>query len=139
MKVYQDETWLREKYWDKYMTTDEMGKEAGVTDVTIRDWMERRGIERRDRSQCQIYHRAKPPTMNIDEYGYERFTIHNSGDVKNMRVHQLVAISEGANPYDLFGGGYDVHHKNEIPWDNRPENLEVIEHSEHRRLHALKE
>jgi hypothetical protein len=29
----------------------------------------------------------------------------------------------------------DVHHKNHIPWDNRPENLEIIGHAEHTARH----
>jgi len=32
--------------------------------------------------------------------------------------------------------GKDVHHRNGIKWDNRPSNLEPIDHSEHAKLHA---
>ena len=32
--------------------------------------------------------------------------------------------------------GKDVHHENELKWDNRPSNLEVVEHGEHSRMHA---
>lgn len=32
--------------------------------------------------------------------------------------------------------GKDVHHRNGIKWDNRPSNLEPIDHGEHSRLHA---
>lgn len=53
-------------------------------------------------------------------------------------VHQLIAIAEGAAPAELFGGGSVVHHRNSIPWDNRPENLEVFDdQGEHMREHGL--
>ena len=32
--------------------------------------------------------------------------------------------------------GKDVHHRNGIKWDNRPSNLEPIDHGEHAKLHA---
>lgn len=31
--------------------------------------------------------------------------------------------------------GKVVHHKNEIPWDNRPDNLELLSPSEHAMVH----
>ena len=33
---------------------------------------------------------------------------------------------------------YEVHHKNEIKTDNRPENLMILTHSEHKKLHNAK-
>lgn len=48
-----------------------------------------------------------------------------------MRLHQLV--------WREFNGeipkGYDIHHINFNPSDNRPENLVLLSHSEHRKLH----
>lgn len=31
--------------------------------------------------------------------------------------------------------GYEVHHKNKHPWDNRAENLIYLTHQEHREIH----
>jgi len=47
----------------------------------------------------------------------------------------LVAIANGEDPAEIFSSEWNVHHKNDIPWDNRPDNLEVMKHGEHRSLH----
>jgi hypothetical protein len=50
-------------------------------------------------------------------------------------VHRLLAIAEyGTDPV----AGNHVHHKNGIKWDNRPTNIEPVNHSEHARKHANK-
>jgi len=67
--------------------------------------------------------------------GYEYWEHRHSGENVRVYVHQLLAIAEGADPSDLFGGGYDVHHRNSVPWDNRPSNLSVLPHAEHARRH----
>lgn len=66
--------------------------------------------------------------------GYEE--IINGDDV--CKIHQLVAIAEGHDPYKVFSRSHHVHHINEIEWDNRPENLQLLSRSEHLRMHKMK-
>jgi len=60
--------------------------------------------------------------------GYEAWRSWNKDGEELMYVHRLLAISE-------FGveevAGNHVHHKNKIPWDNRPENIEVKNEKQH--------
>jgi len=69
-----------------------------------------------------------------DHHGYERWRAWNaeSGNHDRLYVHRLLAVAE-------FGfetvNGMHVHHRNSLPWDNRPENLELLTNSEHRSLH----
>ena len=59
-------------------------------------------------------------------------------EYKNSRyrfyIHRLLAVSE----YGIESvKGKDVHHKNNIPWDNRPENIELMTKEKHGRHHSL--
>jgi transcriptional regulator with XRE-family HTH domain len=52
-------------------------------------------------------------------------------------VHQLLAIANGESAERMFSDGEcQLHYKNHIPWDNRPENIELLSASEHARHHA---
>lgn len=65
--------------------------------------------------------------------GYESWRAnYNNGDVDYFKVHRLLAIAEYGS--DAVAGKH-VHHKNGIPWDNRPENIEVLEEREHLQQH----
>ena len=56
----------------------------------------------------------------------------DEGKQKNMTIHKLV--------WRQFNGeipkGFDIHHINFNPSDNRPENLVLLSCSEHRKLHS---
>lgn len=45
----------------------------------------------------------------------------------SMPIHRLVAVSEYG--FDAVAN-YNVSHKNEIPFDNRPENIEIVDYVE---------
>lgn len=125
--------WLAEQYHGKKRTLSDMADECDVNPVTIMNWMDRYDIPRRD----DTYHkRVSPAYFLTDHEGYERISSKANGQARYAKVHQLVAIANGANPHKLFGEDYHVHHRNEVPWDNRPKNLEVLSNSEHKRLHS---
>lgn len=68
--------------------------------------------------------------------GYPVFTHTGvTGRGSRVREHRVLAIATGADPHDVFSGDLDVHHVNGIKFDNRPENVEVVPHDEHTRLH----
>ena len=45
---------LRSMYYNKKMSAPEIGREIGVTGVTVRNWMKSYGIERRTNSESRL-------------------------------------------------------------------------------------
>ena len=82
--------------------------------------------------------------------GYERWRSYEkrpSTDVEGkedvyVAHHRLLAVVEcyeASTPLwailaDL--DGKDVHHENGVKWDNRPSNIEAIDHGKHTAMHA---
>lgn len=64
--------------------------------------------------------------------GYEVWMHSVDGVQYSVRVHRLVAVAKcGIEAVKNM----DVHHKNGVRWDNRPENLDIMTRSEHMSLH----
>lgn len=67
--------------------------------------------------------------------GYERWRAYDTDGVyDSLMVHRLLAALEWG--LDAIRGKH-VHHKNGIPWDNRVENLEIVDPGEHQKIHAI--
>ena len=68
--------------------------------------------------------------LRTDPDGYPRWHVSQSRAEKHrtLAVQRLLAVSEYG--FDAVCG-MQVHHKNKIPWDNRPENIELLGAAEH--------
>lgn len=127
-RKYKNKKWMLEKYVDGGCSATEMAKLADCDVMTILTWLDKHGIDRRSHEESAS---SNTPHFYTSERGYEII-----GDTKNqISVHRLVSISHfGTNSVK----NKVVHHKNGIPWDNRPENLEIMTNKEHGKLHAEK-
>lgn len=131
---YKDPNWLREHYHDKDMTMAEMGEKLGENSGTICYWMDKHDIDTYNQGRNK-----RTPGMNLRVNGNDYLEwwhqeYENSEVVRRetCRVHRLVAVAEYG--FDAVAGSV-VHHKNGVKWDNRPGNLELMDHGEHSTHH----
>lgn len=129
---YKNEEWLREKYINQRKSCIQIAKELEVNKESVRLQLENHGIERRNKGQKpKLY-----APLEVSHQGYEVWrNVLSSSKSDNIRypVHRLLAVAE----YGFEAvGNKDVHHKNEIRWDNRPSNIEVLSRSVHTTIHS---
>jgi len=130
MKPYQDPEVLTELYYDQHLSTYELADRFDVSQSTICRWMDKHDLDRRDGLE------ARPPNFGISTKGYERWHGFCLGNQYWLSHHRLLAVAEFG--FDAVCG-MDVHHKNEIRWDNRPDNLELMTRSDHTKHHNAPE
>ena len=142
---YTDRKWLYEQYKEQERSMADIAEECGVTAAVILKWLRRFGIKTRE-----SYNHAKSAVIGITtdgefgsldggyRYVSSSLTIDDERVKWQVGVHQLIAIAEGADPYKVFSNGkWQVHHKNRIKWDNRPENIEFTTREKHRSEHVM--
>lgn len=135
-KRLYDGSWLREKYYDEQMSAGEIADELGCEKSAVYGQMDKRDMERRSKEEgAAMYHRNEWAGYYVRPNGYVMTRAKVNRQEVAVGIHRLIAISDGADPYEIFGGKH-VHHKNGIPWDNRSENLEVVSNSDHISKHV---
>ena len=142
-KPWQDRETLRELYVDKRMSTIEIAEhfDNDITDAGIGYWIDKHGIEKRSRSEAAQIRRQKELIKPYTDptHGYEILRNEYDGVDVKMTVHRLLAVAE-------FGieavKDMDVHHNAPeadrswgVPWDNRPDVIELVTEEEHARIH----
>jgi transposase-like protein len=132
---WKDEETLRRLYCEEKMSLQEIADHFDIGSTTVSDNMDQFGIERRSLKESHAVWRPHVQ-YRTGSGGYVEVAAEVNGETKRALVHQLIAIAEGADPFDLFGGGHAIHHKNGLEWDNRASNLEVMGQSEHGKMHA---
>lgn len=129
---YNHKEWLKSKYRSEKMSIGEMAEEAGVSQATILDNMDRHGLTRRTRGATRALRNPGEGFYHAGWGGYETIVAQTERGQVTFGLHRLVAIAEYG--YEEVGEGV-VHHKNNIPWDNRPSNLKVMTEEEHATHH----
>ena len=127
---------LRRLYHEEELSQSQVAERMGVARQTVSIWANKYDLEL---SWDEIYRRrgdamrSDTPALFTSE-GYEHiFYTPEYNETCMFRFHRLLAVAEWG--FDAVKGMV-VHHKNDIPWDNRPENLELMTPSEHMRYHS---
>jgi hypothetical protein len=93
--------------------------------MTVSRWCDRHGIDTRkanfEKHGCHHFND-----------GYEIFSSSYDDERDVVPIHRLVMVSEVGYTEVV---DKDVHHKNGVPWDNRPENLALMDRKEHISYH----
>ena len=128
-RLYREEAVLRELYVERGLSQAKVAEKLNSGETSIGRWLDRLGIEKRTRSEAHTNAaRRTPAAFRTKESGHERWEHYYEGETTHFPVHRLLAIAEfGADAVS----GMDTHHKNGVPWDNRPENIELLTRGEH--------
>lgn len=122
---------LQRRYIERQQSSSEIAKDLGTTKHTICNWLKRHDIETRENTQelREKYQRKLPASRYFHkETGY----IYLRSAEASILEHRLLAVAK----YGIEAvKDMDVHHKNNIPWDNRPENIELMDKAEHAKHH----
>lgn len=132
---HTDPEWLYEQYVEMEKSTNQIANEVGENQGTIWYHLDKHGINTRDRME-EVKKSCRVPYANyhMTHDGHMRWkTTVSENKEKAIGVHRLLAIAEYG--FDAVCGK-EVHHKNRIPWDNRPENLEPLTQGDHKRAHS---
>jgi len=127
---WMDESKLREEYVKNGRTMYDLGEEWGCDPTTVANWLDEYDIQKRHAGD---YHRVERVIYTQHEQGYEVWKP-SCGESrgKTVFIHRLMAVAKYG--YDEVAGK-QVHHKNKIPWDNRPENIELMTSTQHAQHH----
>jgi len=128
---YRDPEFLRQKYEVEGLSQAEIAELCDCTSSTISDWLQRFGIDTRSYAERAS---DRPANFSTSVNGYERWQCHGGESNDSVYVHRLLATLEVEDLSEL--DGQHVHHKNHCPFDNQPENIEVLSPEQHAKRHA---
>lgn len=116
---------LHSLFVEQGLSLAECGRRLGCSAGKVRYWVRKYNIEPRKQED--------PLAVKYQSHkGYPCWIPKMGDSAVRIRVHRLAAVAEwGVEDVK----GMSVHHKSEIPWDNRLSNLELISNEKHAKLH----
>jgi hypothetical protein len=131
MKEYENRQTLHKMYVEEEMSQREIGKELGCSARTVGRKLYKYNIEARGPGGAGVSRAAYVHTKR----GYVKAVCGKYDD--SVYIHQLSAVAGGADPYFVFSDDVEVHHDNNIKWDNRMQNVEAKKRMKHQSEHII--
>ncbi|WP_134672642.1 helix-turn-helix domain-containing protein [Halorussus marinus] len=137
---WQNAAVLTHLYQHNGLTTREIADRLGCNHSTVSRWLNIHGIETRENWKAGVEaarraNRSEYARVRTLPSGYEYWSSKEGSDRTNrlVYVHRLLAVAE--HGFDAVADT-QVHHRNGIPFDNRPDNIELLDAAEHGQLHS---
>lgn len=123
-------------YYEDGLTQTEIAEKFGpdVKQWTVSYWMQKDDIAPGKTTEAAA-EASRVQRANFRHWptGHECWEARYRDEMDYVSVHRLAAVAWSG--FDEVAGN-DVHHKNEVPWDNREENLTLLPPDDHRSHHA---
>jgi len=134
-RPWRDAETVRRLYHVEGLSQEDIADRLGCAQRTVSAWMERHGIDTDERAWKRggDARRVERAHFYTRPDGYEHWTTRVGGRTEAVTVHRLTAVAEYG--FDTVADRV-VHHINHIPFDNRPENLQVLDDKVHKEGHA---
>jgi DNA-binding CsgD family transcriptional regulator len=120
---------IKELYRERGLSQDEVSDILDANPRTVNRHIKHYGLSKTPK-EWQRDRYGNSVSFRTTTRGYEVVTIPGGGD---YLVHRLVAVAEYG--IDAVKENH-IHHENGVKWDNRVDNLEPIDPSNHATLHA---
>ena len=129
-RPWQDPEILHRLYHVEGLGQDEIAERLGCCQAQVSRQMRRNNVSRTTKTEAA---RSRPASFYTNLSGYECWAECMQDATNRVRVHRLLAVAEWG--LDAIEDNH-IHHQNNMPFDNRPDNLEVLSPSEHAQTHA---
>lgn len=131
---YRDEDTLMTLYHEKELSQSEIADRLDCGIATVSRWMDKHDIESRSLADAKrLVASKKPAHYTTNNRGRELWIDNTRGDYNMVLVHRLLAVSEYG--FDAVVDNH-VHHKENVPWLNTPENITPKDPEDHIREHT---
>lgn len=132
-RPYTDPDLMERLYTDEKLSTEDMSVVLGCSSATVNKWLKKHGTQLRERSESVSLAKGGRKPLNFYTTKHQGYELVKTADTEVVLIHRLLAVAEYG--FDAVAG-LSVHHENGVPWDNRPQNLELLSRSDHRRKHG---
>lgn len=136
-RPWRNESILRLLYCEQENSLRETADRLGCSPETVRQWLHRYSIETRTAN-----HEKVQPCYEVNRQGYGYVKVDDGNGEDRVGIHELVAIANGADPYEVFCSGTHCHHRLRVPSKfegvmqlDIPHNIEVHDAYDHLSRH----